>query len=203
MRIVNSFRSQPPGSGFLGWLRSLPDPAGEVALGTREESRQRLRLKRFLLASAFSVVYLLVLVLFSTQGKVDAVTLVEACVIVLALIAAFFCIFRLGLNLRFADPSLTAYQVLAAVFTMLFVVYRAPDTRLVFATFFFVALMFGMLRSSTRQLAILGVVSLVSFAVATLARYAGITISKRCESTCCNFPWRPWRSRGSSSSAAG
>jgi hypothetical protein len=43
-----------------------------------------------------------------------------------------------------------AFQMLAAVLTMLFVVYRAPETRLVFATFF-VARMFGMLRSSARE----------------------------------------------------
>jgi signal transduction histidine kinase/ActR/RegA family two-component response regulator len=56
---------------------------------------------------------------------------------------------------------------------MLFVVYRAPETRLVFATFFFVALMFGMLRSSASELAVLGLVSVALFAIVTLARYAG------------------------------
>jgi signal transduction histidine kinase/ActR/RegA family two-component response regulator len=56
---------------------------------------------------------------------------------------------------------------------MLFGVYRAPETRLVFATFFFVALMFGLLRSSGKQLTILGSVSLVSFALVTVGRYAG------------------------------
>jgi signal transduction histidine kinase len=141
-------------------------------LSSREEARQRLRLQRFMLASAFSIVYLLVLVLFNMRDKVDTATLVEAAAIVVALIGAFFGVFRLGLNLRLADPSLTAFQVLAAVFTMLFVVYRAPETRLVFATFFFVALMFGMLRSSARQLAILGLISLAAFVIVMLVRYA-------------------------------
>jgi signal transduction histidine kinase/CheY-like chemotaxis protein len=172
MRTVDSSRSRPRGSGLVGRLRVPGGLAGDAALRAREESRQRLRLKRFLLASAFSIVYLLVLFLFHAQGKVDLATLVEAAAIVVVLIAAFFGIFRLGLNLRFVDPSLTTYQVLAAVFTMLNVVYRAPDTRIVFATFFFVALMFGMLRSDARRLAILGVIALVSFATATLARYA-------------------------------
>jgi len=173
MRTVDSSRSKPRSSGFASRLRSSGGPAGDAARWAREESRQRLRLKRFLLASGFSVVYLLVLVLFYTQGKLDVATLVEASALVVVLVAAFFGAFRLGLNLRFADPSLTAYQVLAAVFTMLYVVYRAPDTRIVFATFFFVALMFGMLRSGARRLAMLGVISLASFAIATLARYAG------------------------------
>jgi signal transduction histidine kinase/CheY-like chemotaxis protein len=150
----------------------LSAPVAGNALSSREEARQRLRLQRFLLASAFSIVYLLVLVLFNMRGKVDTATLVEAAAIVVVLIGTFFGVFRLGLNLRFADPSLTAFQVLAAVFTMLFVVYRAPETRLVFATFFFVALMFGMLRSSARQLAILGLISLAAFVIVMLVRYA-------------------------------
>ena len=173
MGIANGFRSRFARVGLAGGPRSSLDDSGKVESSGREEARQRLRLNRFLLASAFSIVYLLVLVLFNLQGKVDAATLAEASAIVVILIGAFFVVFRLGLNLRFADPSLTALQVLASVFTMLFVVYRAPETRLVFATFFFVALMFGMLRSSVRQPTILGVVSLAAFAIATLARYAG------------------------------
>ena len=173
MRTIDSSRTKPRGGGFVGWLRASGGPAGDAAPRTGEEGRQRLRLKRFLLASAFSVVYLLVLVVFYTLRKVDVATLIEASAIVVVLIAAFFCIFRLGLNLRFADPSLTTYQVLAAVFTMLYVVYRAPDTRIIFATFFFVALMFGMLRSDARRLAALAVISLAAFAIATLTRYAG------------------------------
>jgi signal transduction histidine kinase/CheY-like chemotaxis protein len=137
-----------------------------------EEARQQLRLNRFLLASGFSTVYLLELLLFHAQGRVDTATLIEACVIVATLVVAFFAVFRLGLNLRFPDPSLTALQLLAAVFTMLFVVYRAPETRAIFATFFLVALMFGMLRARAAHLAMLGVVSLALYAAVTLGRYA-------------------------------
>lgn len=80
--------------------------------------------------------------------------------------------FRLGLNLKFPDPSLTGWQLLAAVFTMSYVVYRAPDTRIAFGAFFFVALMFGMLRHSGMKLAVLGAISLASFAVVVWLRHA-------------------------------
>ena len=72
-----------------------------------------------------------------------------------------------------ADPSLTAWQLLAAIFTMLYVLYRAPDTRIVFTAFFFVALMFGMLRLSGMKLAVLGSISLLYFALVVWLRYAG------------------------------
>ena len=131
----------------------------------RDEFKQRLRLRRFMLSSIFSALYLLVLTIFYTQDKVDRETLVDACAIVVTVIVGFFIVFRLGLNLRFPDPSLTAYQLLAAVFTMLFVVYRAPDSRLAFTAFFFVALMFGMLRFSSTKLVVLGLISLAAFAL--------------------------------------
>src|SRR5882757_4960495 len=125
---------------------SMRDLISEAPSPTREESKQRLRLRRFMQASIFSVLYLLVLAIFYTQDKVDRETLFEACAIVATVIFGFFIVFRLGFNRRFPDPSLTVFQLLAAVFTMLFVVYRAPDSRLAFTAFFFVALMFGMLR---------------------------------------------------------
>jgi signal transduction histidine kinase/CheY-like chemotaxis protein len=165
-------------------------------LSSREETNQRLRIKRLMLASAFSLVYLVVLTLFHLQGKVDLATLLESATMVAAFIVAFYAAFRLRFNLRFPDPSLTAFQVLAAIFTMLFVLYRAPETRLVFATFFFVALMFGMLGSSARRLSILGATALVAFAIVTLGRYANtgdaetlrIDMLQLCV-TAVAFPW--------------
>ena len=126
------------------------EPVGDLPSAPPDEFKQRLRMRRFLLASLISVLYLLVLAIFSTQDKVDRKTLIETCVIVGALFLVFSLVFRSGLNLHFADPSLTLWQLLAAVFTMLFVVYRSPDTRLAFTAFFFVGLMFGMLRMSSR-----------------------------------------------------
>jgi diguanylate cyclase (GGDEF)-like protein len=154
-------------------LASMRDLVYGTPPPTRDGFRQRLRLRRFMLASIFSVLYLAVLVIFYTQDKVDPVTLFQSCGIVTTIIFGFFIIFRLGLNLRFPDPSLTVLQLLAAVFTMLFAVYRAPETRLAFTAFFFVALMFGMLRCTGMKLAVLGSVSLVAFALVVCSRYIG------------------------------
>ena len=150
----------------------LTKPGLEFRAPTPDEFKQGLRLRRFLLASAFSLLYLAVLAVFYTQDKVDRDTLLEALAIVVAIILVFFGLFQLRLNLRFADPSLTVWQLMAAVCTMLYVVYHAPDTRLAFTAFFFVALMFGMLRHSDTKLAVLGSVSVASFALVTGLRYA-------------------------------
>jgi diguanylate cyclase (GGDEF)-like protein len=163
-------------------VETTPDSAGQVAPGKPDEvlqpphaapggRRQELRIRRFAFASLFSIMYVVVLAVFHTQGKVDAVTLMQAGVVVVLSIVAFFCLFRAGFNLRFSDPSLTGAQFLAANLTMLYVVYRAPETRLVFAAFFFVALMFGMLRRNSKAVATLGSVSIVIYALLALLRY--------------------------------
>jgi signal transduction histidine kinase/CheY-like chemotaxis protein len=159
--------------GWHGWLHAMHDSLWNMPLSKRDERNQRLRLHRFFLASAFSLLYLAVLLIFYSYGKVDGETLLKAVAMVTVLIVAFFLLFQLGLNLRFSDPSLTSLQVLAAVFTMLVVAYRAPETRLLFTPFLFVALMFGMLRSSGPQLTVLGLVSLAGFGAVTGLRYAG------------------------------
>jgi diguanylate cyclase len=151
-----------PGSAHVGDLPSAPP----------DEFNQRLRMRRFLLASLFSVLYLFVLAVFSTQNMVDRPTLLAACGIVALLIAAFWYVFHTGLNLHFSDPGLTGWQLLAAVYTMLFVLYRSPESRIAFTAFFFVALIFGMLRMSGRRLALWGGFSIFSFAVIIGLRYA-------------------------------
>src|SRR5262245_14793707 len=149
----------------------MPEPRKDGRSPIRDQLKQRLRLRRNLQASAFSLLYLIVLAIFHTQGKLDRDTMAQACALVAGLVLVSFAIFRSGVNLRFRDPSLTAAQVLASVFTMLFVFYKAPETRLVFSAFFFVALMFGMLRAHWTQLTILGCISLAAFAAVAGARY--------------------------------
>ena len=148
------------------------EPVGDLPSAPSDEFKQRLRMRRFLLASLFSVLYLLVLALFSILNKMDRETLIAACAIVAALISVFFITFRTGFNRAFSDPSLTGWQILAAVCVMLFVIYRSPETRLAFTAFFFVALMFGMLRLSARRLARWGGISIILFAVVIWLRYA-------------------------------
>jgi len=172
MRFLESIRKARTAIARGDWLRAVHELQADLPLTAQDELKQRLRLHRFLLASTFSMLYVVVLAIYYTQEKIDRETLVAAFAIVIAAIAAFFALFRSRLNLRFQDPSLTTLQLTTAVSTMLLVVYRAPETRVVFAAFFFVALMFGMLRSSGRQLALLGSVSLAGFAAAASLRYA-------------------------------
>jgi diguanylate cyclase (GGDEF)-like protein len=145
-----------------------------LSLLPRDDPRQALRIRRYLLASGFSCSYLFVLYVFYSQGLVARQTLIEAVVLVSVLIVIFYALLRSGLNRKMRDPSLTAPQLLSAVFTMLYVYYYAGSTREAFALFLFVAFTFGMLRLSTRQLSILAAISLAGLAVViALKAYGG------------------------------
>lgn len=132
------------------------------------DNAQALRMRRHLLAGAVSILYLLVLAVLYLQGSVRQEVLLEAAGLVLGLVAAFYLVFRSGFNLRFADPSLTAAQMMSAVLTMLYVAYREPITGEAFTAFVFLAFLFGMLKLETRRLSLL--------ALLTLGLYAGITL---------------------------
>jgi diguanylate cyclase (GGDEF)-like protein len=136
----------------------------------QNDPKQALRIRRYLLASGFSLVYLFVLCVYYLQGMVSRQTLIEAHVIVISLIVLFYVAFRTGLNLRMRDPSLTAAQTLSAVFTMLYVLYQARATREAFGSFLFVAFMFGMLRLSTSQLSIIAAISLAGLGLVIVLR---------------------------------
>src|SRR5262249_30446516 len=135
-----------------------------LSLLPQNDPRQALRMRRYLLASGFSLIYLLVLFLYHWEGLIARNVLVRASVLVTSLIAVFYVVFRSGLNLRMRDPSLTALQMMSAVFTMLYVLHEAQATREIFGLFLFVAFMFGMLRLSTRELLVLAAASMAGLA---------------------------------------
>ncbi|MCC6193983.1 MAG: GGDEF domain-containing protein [Burkholderiales bacterium] len=138
---------------------------------TAVEREQQLRLRRFGFASIFSGLFVIVLMAFYLVGKLDRATLTQASTCVFSFILGFYLAFRTRVNLQSSDPSLTGWQFVAATATMLFVVYRAPDTRIVFGAFFFVAVMFGMLRRDSGKIAILGAIALVLYAALSWRRY--------------------------------
>ena len=143
--------------------------SGRYSLIPKADAKQAIRIRRYLLASTFSLLYLCALGALHLAGRLDKRVLYEATLLVLALIMLFFLSFRSGLNLKSKDPSLTAWQMMSAIMTMLYVVYRAEASREIFASFLFIALMFGMLRLPRRRLVVLAATSLAAFGAVIVA----------------------------------
>ena len=70
-------------------------------------------------------------------------------------------VFRSGLNLRFADPSLTTEQVGAAILFLAYIMYHAGPAREALTLFYPVAMLFGVLRLNAARLMVLALLALV------------------------------------------
>jgi diguanylate cyclase (GGDEF)-like protein len=124
------------------------------------EDRQSLRLGRFLMAAGTSLLVSLALLLFAFLDLLPWRAAIEGTAGILTLIAVFFVLFRSGLNLRFADPSLTTEQVGAAILFLAYIMYHAGPAREAFTLFYLVAMLFGVLRLSAGRLMVLAFLAL-------------------------------------------
>jgi diguanylate cyclase len=137
----------------------------------KDDPKQVIRISRVMLASSYSVLYLISLALFSWQGKVPSYILLHAAIIVVILIAGFYLLFRFNLNKKFADKSLTSLQLLTSIITMQYVIYFAPETRVVYVVFLLISLMFGMLRLGTKELLLQGALALLGYLAIAVLRF--------------------------------
>jgi diguanylate cyclase (GGDEF)-like protein len=108
-----------------------------------EGKEQRLRRQRVTLAIAASAVTVGITYLVAWAGHLPY----EAATIYAAMVAlycvGFYAVIRSGLNLRFADPSLTAAQLVAAGIAVSYLIYEGGEARPAFLAMYLVAYMFG------------------------------------------------------------
>jgi diguanylate cyclase (GGDEF)-like protein len=142
------------------WLRIFPDDA-----------RQALRMRRFFMAAATSLLLPLLLATMASLGLAEWEVAGWSVLIVGAPVAAFFALFRTGLNLRFADPSLTGEQILAAILCTAYVSYHAGAARPAVVMFYLVALIFGALRLGAGRLFGLAGIALLADAAVVWLRH--------------------------------
>lgn len=143
---------------------AAPPPDRRRPLGPQHAARRRRRtMQRLLLIGGFAALYLLALVVFREQGLLAEPDLIAAGVLVGSSIAVFFTLFISGLNRKAAEKSLSAPMALCGLAIMLWVVYRAPATHIVFAPFVFVTIAFGTYRLTARVALLLALTALAGF----------------------------------------
>jgi diguanylate cyclase (GGDEF)-like protein len=128
------------------------------------EEKQAVRLRRYLLGSVSYALALLLLWSAHALGFMHtgaAVTISVACV---AVNVALYAMFRSGVNLRFADPSLTKPQIYAGMSLLMLSLYHVDVARGISLALTFVVFLYGIFRLSTREL--------MRVALYTLAAYA-------------------------------
>ncbi|HJV75480.1 MAG TPA: GGDEF domain-containing protein [Noviherbaspirillum sp.] len=117
-----------------------------------------------------SLLYVLSLYVFYRQGFIGSTVFAGIAAIVLLVVALFYLVFRLGLNMHFSDASLMLPQLLVTLMIMMTVAQVEPATQIALVPFILIAFSFGIFRLSTALLILLS--------VACLAVYLGIIMTR-------------------------
>jgi diguanylate cyclase (GGDEF)-like protein len=133
-------------------------------LGSQDDPRQAIRLRRFLLASATYLLAVLLMGLGCLLGLVTPRAVLQTAVLALITNAAVFWSMRSGLSARFRDPSLTLPQIVAASFVLVQAAYFANELRPLYLLMYLVIFLFGVFRLTTRQFAFASLSGLALYA---------------------------------------
>ena len=135
------------------------------------DPKQSHRIRRLLMAAGASS---MVVALLFISYLLDVLTLrvfVNAALLTLFFVIAFYAVFRSGLNLRFRDPSLTLAQILCSTLVILYALYESKHGHGVLALIYMVSFLFGVFRLSTRQLLSLTAFVVLSYGVIIAVRW--------------------------------
>ena len=115
-------------------------------------SQQALRVRRFLIASATYGLAIVVIALGALLNIWGVDVLVAYTVLVVCTNLVIYLIFRSGLNLKLADPSLTTAQIASGIGALLFAAYHAGPARGILMLWVIMIFLFAVFRLKSRQL---------------------------------------------------
>ena len=144
------------------------------------QHQQSVRVQRFLMAS---VTYFLAIAVVGAGVSLNIFPLDVLKIYTLIVLGAsvvFYCIIRLGLNLRFADPSLTAPQISVAIAALFYIVYHAGPARGIVMLWVLMIYMFAVFRLKSQQLWPLAALTWVAYGlvVGLLFRHRGESLNQ-------------------------
>jgi len=155
------------------------------ALMSPEATKQAVRLQRYFIAAGSSLMVIGLLFVCFLRGYLDQPAFITLTIMILFLMGAFYLIFRLRINYRFADPSLTLAQMATSSFTILYGMYAANGARSVFVIILVMIFLFGVLRFGRRALLLftLSILSGYLAVIVLLGRFKPETMDMRLEIT--------------------
>ena len=131
-----------------------------------DNTKHAVRVRRFFLAVACYAACVPLLFIGAGLGLVSTWHAVETVLLMVAVNAAIYLVFRTRANERFIDPSLTWLQVLCGIGLVMFSAYHFEAERSVALMICLIVLTFGTFRFSTREF--------LTAAGVVLAGYAGV-----------------------------
>jgi diguanylate cyclase (GGDEF)-like protein len=131
----------------------------------QQVARQAVRMRRFLVACLFAVLYTVAISAFYAQGLMTQQVFISAIALVSGMILVFYLVFVTGINQKAVEKSLTVPLTACSLAIMLWMVYCAPPTRIIFAPFAALTIAYAMYRLSQKTVLALSLGTLASYAV--------------------------------------
>ena len=117
----------------------------------KDDPKQALRIRRFFSAAAAYVICGFFCYFSYLAGFVEWKPLAGWLIMASCTQIIMYIFFRTGLNLKMADPSLTAIQMCAAILLVMYAMYFANEARGVLLLIYVIILLFGIYRLNTRS----------------------------------------------------
>ena len=127
------------------------------------DRKQALRLRRFGLAALTYALCTALVTAAWTFGVLTASAVLKIAAAFLALNLGLYAAIRTGFNLRFADPSLTLFQILVAMTILMYIVYHMEAGRNIALFGCFVVFQFGIFRLNSREFAVVTLYTLAAY----------------------------------------
>ena len=129
----------------------------------KDDWKQALRVRRFFMAvAAYALCASLSYASYLT-GFTEWEAIFGFLIVIPIINIILYIIFRTGLNLRMADPSLTAIQMCAAILVTMYGMYFANEARGVLLLIYIIILLFGIFRLNTRSFLYVSVFTLLTY----------------------------------------
>jgi len=151
----------------------FPDPAKYVQRkgGTVDKARQAIRLKRLLFVCISAELYLLLLAGLHSQGLIASPHLIAIASVVSLVMLGFYGVFASGLNQRAKEKNLTAPIAIFALIILLWTIYDAPQTQIVFVPFTFLIIAYAIYRLSQKKTLLIGMSALIGYGAIIVLHY--------------------------------
>lgn len=151
----------------------FPDPAQYVPRkgGAVDKARQAIRLKRLLFVCITAELYLLLLAALQSQGLMKGHTLITIASVVSIGMLVLYGIFASGMNQRVKEKNLTAPIAIFSLCTLLWTIYAAPQTQIVFAPFTFLIMAYAIYRLSQKKTLLLSASVLLGYGAIVVLQY--------------------------------
>lgn len=115
------------------------------------DAKQALRLRRFGVAALNYVIATALAVIAWSFGELAWPIVMQAAAAFVVINLGVYAAIRSGFNLRFADPSLTRFQMLAAITVLMYINYHMEHGRDIALFGIFIVFLFGIFRLAVRE----------------------------------------------------